>query len=185
MGKSQSGMINMNDDSTDDGLAHTVKIKGVQPSYFKGLGVKTGCLVQNTLHWSWVMESKHFCTVGGSNVRQQGLSCKIHKAKTQNLWAWADKIEIHSLVKVVWQAITGAPRPPFHTGSPKPGISPAEEPMFYLAKTKTPVLIHNVLAGMCHFFLPTPSHFSGVPISLSAIWQTPKWRREKPAWSVC
>lgn len=139
----------------------------------------------SALHWSWVMESKHLCTVGGSNVRQQGLSCKIHKAKTQNLWAWADKIEIHSLVKVVWQAITGAPRPPFHTGSPKPGISPAEEPMFYLAKTKTPVLIHNVLAGMCHFFLPTPSHFSGVPISLSAIWQTPKWRREKPAWSVC
>lgn len=45
MRKSQSGMISMNDDSTDDGLAHTVKMKGVQPSYLKGLGVKTGGLV--------------------------------------------------------------------------------------------------------------------------------------------
>lgn len=49
MGKSQSGMINMNDDSPDDGLAHTAKIKGVQPSYFKGLGDKIGGLVQSAL----------------------------------------------------------------------------------------------------------------------------------------
>lgn len=42
-------MISMNDDSTGDELAHTAKIKGVQPSYFKGLGVKIGGLVQNTL----------------------------------------------------------------------------------------------------------------------------------------
>lgn len=42
-------MINMNDDSPDDGLAHAAKIKGVQPSYFKGLGDKIGGLVQSAL----------------------------------------------------------------------------------------------------------------------------------------
>lgn len=42
-------MLSMNDDLPDDGLAHTVKMKGVQPSYLRGLGVKTGSLVQNTL----------------------------------------------------------------------------------------------------------------------------------------
>ncbi|KAM6068292.1 LOW QUALITY PROTEIN: immunoglobulin superfamily member 22 [Theristicus caerulescens] len=46
--------------------------------------------------------------------------------------------------------------------SPKPGISPAQEPMLNPAKAKPPVFIYKVLAGVCHFFLPVPS--PGVPI---------------------
>lgn len=132
------------------------------------------------------MESKHLCTVGGSNVRQQGLSCKIRKAKTQNRRAWADKMGIRSLVKQVWQANKGASRPPFHTGSKAPSLesllqgSPCYILQRHLFWFITYLLVRAIVSCLS---LPISQGFQ---FSLSAISRTPKWRgREKLAWSVC
>lgn len=48
--------------------------------------------------------------------------------------------------------------------SPKPGICPAQEPTLHPAKVKLPGCIYRVLADMCHFFLPTPAPFPGIPV---------------------
>lgn len=171
MGKSQSGMISMNDDSTDDGLAHTVQIKCVQPSYFKGLGFKTGGLVQNTLlfidHKWWKVNI--FAQWVDQIWDSKFLSCKIHKAKTQTPKDWADKFGIHSLVKLVWQASRGASRPPFHSKVPSPESLLHRRPCYILQRQRHLlwfvmylfIFTYNVCAI---FFLPVPSLFLGAPL---------------------
>lgn len=124
------------------------------------------------------MESKHL-SVGGSNVRQQGLSCKIHKAKTQNPRAWADKVGIHSLVKLR-ESQAGEHQDLLFTLEAKFQAWNLSCTL-YPAKTKTPVLIYNVLAGVCHFFLLIP----GLPIQFISNLKNTQVKRKGKACLEC
>lgn len=111
------------------------------------------------------MESKHLCTVGGTHERWQDLSYEIHKAKTQNPRAWADKIGIHSLVKLVWQASRGASGALFNTRSEVPSLeSLLHRSPCYILQGKRHLFWY--LMYLLVFFSPIPSYFPGDSLSV-------------------
>lgn len=123
-------------------------------------------------------------------MRQQGLGCKIHKAKTQTPKAWADKIGIHSLVNLVWQASRGASRPPFHSKVPSLESLLHRSPC-YILQRQIHLLWFIMYLLVCTYnvcaisFLPIPSHFLGVPLQFVSNLKNTHVKRKGKAYLEC